>query len=160
MNTDIRKIRDSIATRRAELRHLKSGEVRAPLAIALGRVDSLIRAQAAEAAPLLSVLVPELTLADRAAPERFIDSRDHRALQALLVALLPDLIGDALKAKVKAQYAAGDLNSIDPAELPQRVAELEAELIALEVKDVALSQKHAEPLRPDTDARALLGIAA
>lgn len=159
MHAEIRRARDEIQRKRAELRTLRAGDVRPPLAVALARVDELLAAQTAEAAPWLASLLGEIVSTGRSAPQRLVDSRDHRALQATITALLPGLIGDALKERVRAEYAGNSTETIHPDELPLRIATVERELLALEVRDVALSEKHGEPLRADTNPRALLGVA-
>lgn len=157
MHADIRSTRGEIARKRAELRVLKSGDVQVPLAVALARVDELMTVQASEATPWLEALLGELTLAGRSTPQRLVDSRDHRPVQAMLVALLP-AVGEALRERVRTEYAANPGADVHPDELPLRIATLERELLALEHKDVALSTKHGEPPRPDTAAEALLGV--
>lgn len=160
MHKDIASTRSEIAAKRRELRALQSGDVRVPLNVALGRVDELLAAQASEAGGWIQSLIVELTLAGRSAPARVTEARDHRTAQAVLVALMPDLIGGALKDRVRAEYAGNSTETVHPDQLPLLIASAERELLTLEVRDVQLSEKHGEPPRPDTDARALLGVAA
>ena len=156
MHRDITTLRESIASKRRELRHLQSGNARVSLNIALARVDEYIAHQQTHGGRLVNEFVEVVTLAGRRTPDEV--SNNPRNLEATIAALLPDLIGDALKARVRDQYGS-DVVGVDPDELPQRIASLEAELLALEFRDVELSEKHGEPPRPDTDPRALLGIA-
>lgn len=159
MHVDIAKVRAEIERVCAELRTLKSGSMTVPQEIALRRVDQLTAHYAEVAEPWLRGLIGELTASGGDNPAALLECGNHRALQMQLVALLPDLIGDALKSKVRAHYAATGETGTDPATLPARIRKLEADLATLEVRDVQLSEKHGEPLRADTNPRALLGVA-
>jgi hypothetical protein len=159
MHADVTKVRAEIHRVCAELRTLKSGAVTVPQEIALRRVDQVTAHYAEVAEPWLRGLIGELTSSGGDDFANLLECSNHRALQMQLVALLPDLIGEALKSKVRTHYAASGETGTDPATLPARIRKLEADLLALEIKDVALSEKHGEPLRPETDPRALLGVA-
>lgn len=159
MHAEVRKIRDAIEAKRRELVRLRSGDVRAPLGVALARADECIAALRIQAEPWLDSFLGELTMTGRGAPARLVDSRDHRALQSMLVALNPNPYREALHALVRAQYGTG-AETIDPDQLPLLIASAECELLDLENRDVALSEKHGEALRPDTAAEAILGIGA
>lgn len=159
MHAEIAKVRAEIERICAELRTLKSGAVTVPQEIALRRVDQLTAHYAELAEPWLRGLIGELTSSGGDNPANLLECSNHRALQMQLVTLLPELIADALKSRVRAHYAASGETGTDPATLPARIRKLEADLLALETKDVALSEKHGEPLRADTNPRALLGVA-
>ena len=159
MHADITKVRAEIDRVCAELRTLKSGSVTVPQEIALRRVDQLTAHFGEVAEPWFHVLIGELTSSGGGNPALLLECGNHRVLQMQLVALLPDLIGEALKSRVRSHYATTGETGTDPATLPARIRKLEADLLALEVRDVQLSEKHGEPLRADTNPRALLGVA-
>lgn len=158
MHAEVAKIRAEIERVCAELRTLKSGSMTVPQEIALRRVDQLTAHYAELAEPWLRGVIGELTATGGDNPA-LLECGNHRALQMQVVALLPDLIGDALKSRVRSHYAATGEAGTDPATLPARIRKLEADLLALELRDVQLSEKHGEPLRADTNPRALLGVA-
>ena len=158
MHADVVRTRTEIERVCAELRTLKSGSMTVPEEIALRRVDQLTAHYAEVAEPWLRGLIGELTSTGGDNPAALLECGNHRALQMQVVALLPDLIGDALKSRVRSHYAATGEAGTDPATLPARIRKLEADLLALELRDVRLSERHGEPLRADTNPRALLGV--
>ena len=159
MHVDVTKVRAEIERVCAELRTLKSGSMTVPEEIALRRVDQLTAHFGEVAEPWLRGLIGELTSTGGDNPAALLECGNHRALQMQLVALLPDLIGDALKSRVRSHYASTGETGTDPATLPARIRKSEADLLTLEVRDVQLSEKHGEPVRADTNPRALLGVA-
>lgn len=155
MTKEIEGLRAKIGEIKRELRRLRAGDVPAPLDVVFQRIDALIAARASEGESFLRLTAESSAIRE---PDLYIAPNDPRAVEAVNIAVSADAYRTKLRALATSHYA--DIGAtIDPATVPARIDELEAELQSLERREFAACTKAGIPPRADTNPAILLGIA-